>query len=171
MSNLFEKLGIDLGIVVFILSILVLLLLFLALVQIVRLHRLNLKYKVFMKGSSGRSLQKEFENRFKRLEEMEENLHKHQIDINAIKVIQNKTLYKYGIVSYDAFDDMGGKLSFALAMLDEKNTGFILNAIHSRENCFLYIKEILNGESFIILSKEEMEALRRAVSFESDEIM
>lgn len=171
MSNLFEKLGIDIGIIVLILLILVVFLLFMAVVQIVRLHRLNLKYKVFMKGSSGRSLQKEFEHRFKQLEEMEEKLGNHQLDINAIKAIQNKTLHKYGIVTYDAFDDMGGKLSFALAMLDKDNTGFILNAIHSRENCFLYIKEILNGESFIILSKEEIEALRRAVNSESDEIM
>ena len=60
---------------------------------------------------------------------------------------------------------MGGKLNFALAMLDEKNTGFILNAIHSRDNCFLYIKEIVNGESYVMLSEEEVEALKQAVNF------
>ena len=76
-----------------------------------------------------------------------------------------KTLNKYGIVKYDAFEDMGGKLSFVLAMLDNDNSGFILNAIHSRENCFLYIKEIVKGESYIMLSQEEMEALKRAVNF------
>ena len=68
---------------------------------------------------------------------------------------------KYGIVKYDAFDDVGGKLSFVLSMLDQNNTGFVLNAIHSRENCFLYIKEIVKGESYIMLSEEEVEALRR----------
>ena len=55
----------------------------------------------------------------------------------------NKTLTHYGVVKYDAFDDVGGKMSFALAMLDNDNTGFILDTIHSRDNCFVYLKEIL----------------------------
>ena len=76
---------------------------------------------------------------------------------------------KYSIVKYDAFEDMGGKLSFVLAMLDSKNTGFLLNAIHSRENCFLYVKEIVNGESYVMLSGEEIEALKRAVNFGIEE--
>ena len=81
---------------------------------------------------------------------------------------QGKTLTRYGIVKYDAFDDVGGKLSFALAMLDRSNTGFILNAIHSRDNCFLYIKEIVKGESYIMLSDEEIRALQQAVSTEEE---
>ena len=40
---------------------------------------------------------------------------------------------KYGVEKYDAFDDVGGKLSFALALLDKENTGLILNAVHSRD--------------------------------------
>lgn len=56
-----------------------------------------------------------------------------------------------------------------LALLDKDNTGFLLNAIHSRENCFLYIKEIVNGESYIMLSDEEVEALKRAMNFGIEE--
>ena len=72
---------------------------------------------------------------------------------------------KYGVEKYDAFDDVGGKLSFALALLDKDNTGLILNAVHSRDNCFLYLKEIVKGESYVMLSQEEVEALRKAVNF------
>ena len=86
-------------------------------------------------------------------------------EIEKLKEIMGNTLNKYAIVKYDAFEDMGGKLSFVLAMLDDKNTGFLLNAIHSRENCFLYIKEIVNGESYVILSQEEVQALKQAVNF------
>ena len=60
--------------------------------------------------------------------------------------------------------EMGGKLSFALAMLDKDNNGFVLNAIHSREGCYTYIKEIVKGESYIVLGEEEKEALRQAVN-------
>ncbi len=82
----------------------------------------------------------------------------------------SKSLTKYGIVKYDAFDDVGGKLSFAIALLDKNNTGFILNAIHSRDNCFFYIKEIVKGESYILLSSEEMDALRQAVHFGENKV-
>ena len=41
--------------------------------------------------------------------------------------------------------------SFALALLDKENTGLILNAVHSRDNCFLYLKEIVKGESYVML--------------------
>ena len=75
----------------------------------------------------------------------------------------------YGIVKYDAFNDVGGKMSFALAMIDDNNTGFILNTIHSRDNCFQYIKEIVNGESYILLSEEEMKALNIAVANKEEE--
>ena len=58
---------------------------------------------------------------------------------HLIKKNLDKMFNKYGVEKYDAFDDVGGKLSFALALLDKENTGLILNAVHSRDNCFLYI--------------------------------
>ena len=51
------------------------------------------------------------------------------------------------------------------AQIDKLNTGLILNAVHSRDNCFLYLKEIVKGESYVMLSQEEVEALRKAVNF------
>ena len=68
-----------------------------------------------------------------------------------------------GLVKYDAFNEMGGKLSFSLAMLDVKNNGFIINAMHTREGCYTYIKEIIDGNSVIVLSGEEQEALNNAM--------
>ena len=58
---------------------------------------------------------------------------------------------------------MGGKLSFALVMLDKEDTGFVINAMHSREGCYTYIKEIIRGESYIPLGTEEKEALDKAL--------
>lgn len=64
---------------------------------------------------------------------------------------------KVGIVKYDAFHEMGGDLSFALTMLDENNTGWILNAMHSREGCYTYIKEVIKGEVILsFLRKKEI---------------
>ena len=58
-----------------------------------------------------------------------------------------------------------------LALLDDSDSGFVLNAVHSKENCFLYIKEIVKGESYIMLSNEEIEALRIAKRYGTKEIL
>ena len=73
------------------------------------------------------------------------------------------TFQKVGLVKYDAFHEMGGKLSFSLALLNESNDGFVMNAVHSREGCYTYIKEIIDGNSIIVLADEEKEALEMAM--------
>ena len=147
MSGIFENLGIDSGIIIIILLILTIFLLVRNISMNMRLSRLERRYKTFMKGSE-----------------------EHDHDLLFIKKNLDKMFNKYGVEKYDAFDDVGGKLSFALALLDKENTGLILNAVHSRDNCFLYMKEIVKGESYVMLSQEEVEALRKAVNFGLDNI-
>lgn len=170
MNDFFSKIGIDLGILVLMLMILVLILIVIILNMSLGLHRLNRKYAMFMKGADGQSLEKIFAQKFKEVDKLSIANDDNYSEIRILQKKINKSLTKYGIVKYDAFDDVGGKLSFALAMLDVNNTGFILNAIHSRDNCFFYIKEIVNGESYILLSSEEMDALRQAVHFGEVEV-
>lgn len=165
MNDFFDKIGIDLGILVLMLMVLVLILIVIILNMSLGLHRLNRKYTMFMKGSDGQSLERVFSQKLKEVDRLSSSNDDNYVQIQTLQKKIGKTLTKYGIVKYDAFDDVGGKLSFALAMLDFNNTGFILNAIHSRDNCFFYIKEIVNGESYILLSSEEMDALRQAVHF------
>ena len=169
MSNFFDAAGIDLGIVVLILIILVLVLMLITLNLSLGLHRLRVKYKIFMRGKDAQSLERLFNSKFREIDRLVTISDVQMSDIKALKANYNKALTQYGIVKYDAFDDVGGKLSFVLSMLDQDNTGFVLNAIHSRENCFLYVKEIVKGESYIMLSEEEIEALRRAVVFGTDD--
>ena len=150
--------------------ILVLILIVIILNMSLGLHRMNRRYAMFMKGADGQSLERQFAQKLKEVDRLSAANEDIVLKMRALQKNSGKTLTKYGIVKYDAFDDVGGKLSFALAMLDEKNTGFILNAIHSRDNCFFYIKEIVNGESYILLSSEEMDALRHAVHFDEVEL-
>ena len=66
-------------------------------------------------------------------------------------------------MKYDAFSQMGGQLSFSLALLDENDNGFILNSVHSTEGCYTYTKEIKHGECSIELGDEEKKALNIAI--------
>ena len=170
MSGIFASLGIDSGIIIIILLILTVYLLIRNVNSNMRLSRLERRYKVFMKGSDAQSLEKVFVRKFAQIDRLYEAKDQHDHELLFIKKNLDKMFSKYGVEKYDAFDDVGGKLSFAIALLDMNNTGFILNAIHSRDNCFFYIKEIVKGESYILLSSEEMDALRQAVHFGENKV-
>ena len=171
MSDLFSKVGIDLGVVVLLLIVLIIVMMIMTVSMSLRLSRLNQKYRSFMKGKDAQSLEKLFHQRFKEIDKLNKQNELTKKNLADLKKIQGIDGYLEYDPENDAFDDVGGKMSFALAMLDKENTGFILNAIHSRDNCFLYLKEIVKGESYIMLSAEEIDALRQAITMNSIDLM
>ena len=131
MSSIFDNLGIDPGIIIIILLVLTIFLLVKSVSSSMRLSRLERKYKTFMKGSDAQSLEKIFVRKFAQIDKLYEAKEDHEHDILFIKKNLEKMFSKDGVEKYDAFDDVGGKLSFALALLDKDNTGLILNAVYS----------------------------------------
>ena len=163
-SSIFDAIGIDPGIIlIFVLGVLLIVLVYMIKISM-KMSRFIKKYKMFMRGLDGASLERSFAARFNQMDLLEENSRNHMEEIRKIKEVQNITLNKVAIVKYDAFKEMGGKLSFALAMLDKENNGFVMNAIHSSDGCYTYVKEIVKGESYVVLGEEEKEALRQAVN-------
>lgn len=152
------------------LIILNIIILIMLLIILIRQSKLNKKYKKFMTGESAENLEQTIINRFQEIDRLKDSIKNIKIDIDNINVDLMTTYKKTGIIKYDAFREMGGKLSFALALLDKNNNGVILNSVHSsREGCYVYLKEIINGESFLELSSEEKEALNQALN--SDNFM
>ena len=163
-SSIFDAIGIDPGIIIiFVLGVLLIVLIYMIKISM-KMSRFMKKYKMFMRGMDGAYLERAFAARFNQMDILEENSRNHMEEIRKIKEVQNITLNKVAIVKYDAFKEMGGKLSFALAMLDKENNGFVMNAIHSSDGCYTYVKEIVKGESYVVLGEEEKEALRQAVN-------
>ena len=116
-----------------------------------------------MRGKDGKNLEQSILDKFDELDEVTQMSLKNRQDIKKINEEMLSNFQKVGIFRYNAFDEMGGKLSFALTLLDGENNGFIINSMHSREGCYNYIKEIVKGESYIELSEEEAESLERAI--------
>lgn len=164
MNSIFSNLGIDVGYIVIALMVLVLILLVTVIVLLVKVHKINTRYKKFMKGKNGEELEQVIYERFGELDIMQQIATQHATEIKNLKRQFRSSYSKVGIVKYDAFKEMGGTLSFALALLNDRNSGFIINCMHSREGCYTYIKEIINGESYIALSEEEKEALKNAIN-------
>ena len=139
-SSIFDAIGIDPGIIIiFVLGVLLIVLIYMIKISM-KMSRFMKKYKMFMRGMDGASLERAFAARFNQMDILEENSRNHMEEIRKIKEVQNITLNKVAIVKYDAFKEMGGKLSFALAMLDKENNGFVMNAIHSSDPMWFSVR-------------------------------
>lgn len=141
------------------------LLLILYITNTLKLSKIRKNYSKFMKKiGNGENIQKTLEKYMDRVNEVEnqnKEIEKYckQLDNNIATCIQ-----KVGIVRYSAFKDTGSDLSFTLALLNEENTGVVLNGIYSREMSNIYAKPIEKGNSTYTLSAEEKEAINKAVN-------
>jgi len=151
--------NIDVGYIFLGLGILSLILIILFIVLIVQYAKLKKRYNKFMKGKNAKSLEEDIDGIFHDMKLLKTNVDKNKKDIRVLYKNMESTFQKVGIVKYDAFNQMGGKLSFSLALLDENNNGFVLNSVHSSDGCYSYTKEIKNGKCEISLGAEENQAL------------
>lgn len=164
-ESMLNRWPIDPAIVIISLGIITILLLILTVICVVQSNRLYRRYDRFMRGKDAESLEDIIIDQIKEIEELkvQERTNK---DIQKTLTRNVKSSFqKFGMVKYNAFKGMGGNLSFAIALLDMNNTGFILNSVHSREGCYLYIKMIEKGETDILLGSEEKEALEQALGY------
>ena len=146
-----------------VMAVLCIVMLVLLIINMNNISKMKKNYRVFMNGKTAMNLEDSMLERFEEIDKLDSLTRQHTAEIEAIKEEMLSVYKKVGIVKYDAFNEMGGKLSFALCMLDKSNNGYIINAMHSREGCYTYIKEIIRGESFITLAEEEKNALDMAL--------
>lgn len=135
----------------------------LLIIQICKVNKLKGRLDKFLLGKDGTSLEQDIvglceDNKF-----LKNSTEKNKKDIRNLYKRMETAYQKMGLVKYDAFNQMGGQLSFSLALLDENNNGFIINSVHSTEGCYSYTKEIKNGDCAISLGMEEAEALSIAM--------
>ena len=148
---------------IFGLTFLFIVVLILYIINLVQINKLKKRYSIFMEGNDAKSLEDRIEKRFQQVDYLLEEAKKNHDNIDLLFKNMQPTFKKFGLVKYDAFHEMGGKLSFSLCLLSEVNNGFIINAVHSREGCYTYVKEILNGNSYLVLAEEEKDALNEAL--------
>jgi hypothetical protein len=70
----------------------------------------------------------------------------------------------HGLVRYDAYNEMSGRQSTSIALLDARRNGVVLSSIHHREQARMYAKLIRDGEGELQLSPEEAEAVSQALA-------
>ena len=136
-------------------------------INVVKTSKIKKKYDKFIKKLGNSTSIEEDLKRY--MEDVQSLKQENQRLTNYCKNLDDEIdncIQKVGIVRYSAFKDTGSDLSFAIAMLDENNDGVLLNGIYSREMSNIYGKSIKNGKSEYTLSKEEEEAIYRAINNE-----
>jgi len=167
-SEVLTRMGLtfDIGYLIIGMFIIILVMIAILCVFIVKEVRLQRKYKKFMRGSSAESLEDAIAQLFEDNNKIKKVVNANRGDIRQIYRNMTKTFQKIGVVKYDAYKQMGGLLSFSLALLDEENNGFILNSVHTSDGCYTYTKEIYEGKCELELGNEEKIALEKAIGEE-----
>ena len=166
-SEIFNYIGIgNIDIAYFFIGLIVLIIV-LAVIDILqsrKIKKMSEDFKKFMTGENAESLEDEIHGIVDDIKKLKVDTENNTSDIKEIFKTLKSCYRKMGLIKYDAFHEMGGKLSFSLCMLDEENNGFLLNSVHSNNSSYVYSKEIIDGVSAIELGEEEEEALKKALS-------
>lgn len=166
-GSILNNLGFDPVYIIIAQAFLTILLMIVVIVYIVKINKMYRRYDCFMRGKDAETLEDIIIKQMEDIQELKSQDRANKDNIRSINKNIRASFQKFGMVRYNAFKGMGGNLSFAFALLDYTNTGFVINSVHSREGCYLYLKEVDRGQTDVLLGNEEKEALEQALGYSS----
>ncbi|MFA5536146.1 MAG: DUF4446 family protein [Bacillota bacterium] len=144
------------------LGLVVLLMLVLLLIE----HRANKKYREqhlkLLEGVHTANVEEFIINQNAEMGRLQAEVARLAKEVVILEKIQQLAIQRVGFVRYNPFQDLGGDQSFSLALLDGRESGFVLTCIFGREESRLFAKAIKDGESRYRLTDEELLAIDRA---------
>ncbi len=161
---MFNKWGINQEFLLLAILGIMLILLVFCMVMVIQYNRLNERYREFMRGNSGKSLEERILQRFHEMDGIKDKISDLADRIKALEESRDTSFKKMAIHRYDAFNEMGGKLSYSVCLLNDVNDGFIMTSMHNRDGCYTYVKEIIKGNTFVLLSDEEKAVLEETIN-------
>ena len=163
--NILESLGIPVDYILIGIVAFQVILFILIICALSKLSGIKKKYNAFMKGCDGKTLEDAVLQKFKLIDMHDEAIKMIQLHLKDVDDNLLITFQKIGLVKYDAFREIGGKMSFVLVLLDKENSGIMMNCMHSNsEGCYTYVKRVTKGNVKIAMSKEEERALNLAMN-------
>ncbi|MBO8168728.1 MAG: DUF4446 family protein [Thermoanaerobacteraceae bacterium] len=129
-----------------------------------KMRKLERRYNAFMKDVSGEtSLEERLADFQKETDALRDQLGDTRRRLMFVEENLPQCLQKVGIVRYNAFDDVGSDLSFAVALLDEKGNGVVFSSLYARDDNRIYAKPVTKGLSKYQLTEEEQAAINQAM--------
>ncbi len=128
----------------------------------IKLTRLNRRYERMMQGMEEVNVETLLLTHVDQVRAAVAKVERLSDDCRRLDTITRGCIQNVGIVRFNAFEDTGSDLSFALALLDAKNNGVVLSSIYGRNESRVYAKPIIDSQSTYYLTDEEKEALQKA---------
>lgn len=139
-------------------------LLALATIVLARMHvRSERRWSLLMKGANGASLESLLQEHLAERVRLEAEIESLAARVKRAEQAGETAKRHVGLVRFDAFEEIGGSQSFAVAVLDERGDGLVLTSIVGRETCRVFAKAIVAGRSERELGGEERRAIREAL--------
>lgn len=162
--EIFKELGIPSDIVILSILCFTVILFILLICTMVKLNKMKKNYEIFLSGKDGKSLEEAITKKFNLVDLIDESVKDIYDQIKGIDKNLLMTYQKLGLVKYDAFKEVGGKMSFVLALLTKDNNGVLMNCMHSNtDGCYTYVKRVEHGTCKVAMSNEEERALQQAM--------
>ncbi len=129
----------------------------------IRLLWIRKKIRIFLKGKKVKDLEEVISEQMKRMRGIEKDMKKLFKWNKDLQKISDVSIQKVGVIRFNPFKDTGGDQSFAIALLDSNNNGLVLSSLYTRQGTRVYTKPIEKGVSTYHLSKEEKQAIEKAI--------
>ena len=146
------------------LGVFVLILVLLNVFLIWHFYRKNKEMNEFWENGKVKNLKDIFLSQKEKNKDLEKQIENAFLKIKDLENISEITITKVGIVRFNPFNDIGGNQSFAIAMLDSKNNGFLISSLFMSDGNRVYAKAIRNAKSDNPLLDAEKEALNKAIN-------
>ena len=127
-----------------------------------RFWQIRRKLKTFFNGKKASDLEGVLFEEIRRLKKAEDGIKKLLEFSKELEKTTKKSIQKVSIIRFNPFKETGGDQSFVIALLDSQDNGLVISSLYTREGTRIYSKSIENGQSKYSLSKEELEALKKA---------
>ncbi|HWR44053.1 DUF4446 family protein [Sporomusa sp.] len=129
----------------------------------IKMSRLNRRYKKMMSGMDGVNIERLLVHHVGEVRQAVDKVNQLEGEYRRLDTIASASIQYLGVVRFNAFEDTGSDLSFALALLDGKKNGVVLSSIYGRSESRVYAKPVVGGESTYYLTDEEKGALKKAL--------
>ena len=149
---------------VIVVGIIALMALSLSVLLALRTGRMKRQYRVLSAADGRASFIEVVARKTEEVQGLREDVARLAGDLQGTQAELQQAVRHIGVVRYDAFGDMGGRMSFSAAMVDDHGNGFVITTIHARSESRSYIKELRGGKAEVNLSPEETAAVGDAVA-------
>jgi len=135
------------------------------------ISKINKREKAIREAGKNEDFVQTVEASLAQLSSLRDDVQEVKANHAGLQTAFSSTIQRVGVVRFDAFDDIGGKLSFAVALLNDHGDGAVISSINGRQESRSYAKEVVKGDSKQTLSEEERQAISKALFNNKDEAL